>query len=181
MKHQADAGVDAGMDELAWQHLCIAFHHVGAHKHPELRVRDAPAALQAARHRHKVLDGRQLLAGDGALLAIALQPPTVQLSHIHAAAHLQGLSVRGEEHSQLIGSAQGRGMHRCHRRRCIPDLQPHCEGPEILSLELLDLRIYIRPHLHSTAVSQALSACLTTPCCGACWAQTLTLGNEGTQ
>ena len=44
----------------------------------------------------------------------------------------------------------------------IPDLQPHCEGPEILSLELLDLRIYIRPHLHSTAVSQALSACLTT-------------------
>ena len=58
----------------------------------------------------------------------------------------------------------------------IPDLQPHCEGPEILSLELLDLRIYIRPYLYSTAVSQALSACLTAPCCVACWAQTLTLG-----
>ena len=97
VKHWANAGVDAGMGEVAGQHLGVALHHVGAHKHPELGVRDAPAALQAARRRHKVLDRRQLVAGDGALLAIALQPPAAHLSLTHAAAHLQGQSMQREE------------------------------------------------------------------------------------
>ncbi len=65
-------------------YLLIALHLVSPNKHPELRVRDPLAALQHARHCHKVLYHRQLVAVDGPLPSIALQSPAWPLRYMNS-------------------------------------------------------------------------------------------------